>query len=174
MTLLPLDLGDNPPRLAAGMGWCGCCRCSLGNVAIIGRPSPSPTSLERIWSQPPMAPRAGTRVLSAWRSRTLPPDPRGDALSDRRPAVLLGWGRVEYAIADRLVLLALRDAPAFAWSLSPTLGRAGGRSIGAASIANLPQVQLLRTAAVPHPPLAPWSLLNVEKAVEEDISACYF
>src|SRR5262249_28973284 len=35
------------------------------NVTIIGRPSPSPTSLERICSHPAIAPRDGTRVLSA-------------------------------------------------------------------------------------------------------------
>src|SRR5262245_59797047 len=36
--------------------------------------------------------------------------PAGNALSDRRPAVLLERGRVEHAIADRLALLALEDA----------------------------------------------------------------
>src|SRR5215831_13471549 len=82
----------------------------LENVAIIGRPSPSPTSRARIWSQPAIAPRDGTRVLSACRNQTLPPDT--DALGDRRAAVLLERGRVQYAIADRLALLALEDTPA--------------------------------------------------------------
>jgi hypothetical protein len=36
--------------------------------------------------------------------------PAGDALSDRRAAVLLERGRVEHAIADRIALLALEDA----------------------------------------------------------------
>src|SRR6516162_4623305 len=35
--------------------------------------------------------------------------PAGDALGDRRAAVLLERGRVEHAIADRLALLALKN-----------------------------------------------------------------
>src|SRR5215475_14303070 len=35
--------------------------------------------------------------------------PAADALGDRRAAVLLERGRVQYAIADRLALLALED-----------------------------------------------------------------
>src|SRR5262245_52612042 len=35
--------------------------------------------------------------------------PAGDALGDRRTAILLERGRVEHAIADRLALLALED-----------------------------------------------------------------
>src|SRR5262249_2419173 len=45
------------------------------NVTIIGRPSPSPTSRARNWSQPPMAPCLGTRVLSARRKWILLAEP---------------------------------------------------------------------------------------------------
>src|SRR5262249_604086 len=43
---------------------------------------------------------------------TRPLRPDTEALGDRRAAVLLERGRVQYAIADRLALLALEDTPA--------------------------------------------------------------
>src|SRR5262245_62469456 len=36
--------------------------------------------------------------------------PAGDALGDRRPAVLLERGRIKHAVGDALTLLALEDA----------------------------------------------------------------
>jgi hypothetical protein len=80
----------------------------LENVTIIGRPSLSPTSRERIWSQPPMARwNAGVVGMS---EPHLAARSTGNALSHRRAAVFLERGRIKHAVGDVLTLLALSDA----------------------------------------------------------------
>src|SRR5262245_13557626 len=111
-----------------------CCRngmvriesTQVENVTIIGRPSPSPTSRARNWSQPPMAPCLGTRVLSARRKWILLAEPllRRSEMEGPPSSANADGSSTPYEILSSFSLAANTHADLFGIDLDTNIGLA--------------------------------------------------